>query len=284
MMDILKNVSQEFNHVLINLRDKRSDDMFLMSSPWPVFILCLTYYLFVRVLGPILMKNRPAYDIKKIMLVYNISQTLLSLHIWFVAASFYFTGKYSLVCEPVDYSESKDGFAALHMSWLFFFSKIIDFLDSIFFVLRKKWTHLSTLHVVHHSIMPMVTWFAVKFVGGGNTAFAGMLNSGVHVVMYFYYFLAACGPEIQKYLWWKRYITSMQLLQFVLICIHSVIPLVSTTCGYSKTYSCVLNGVGILFFVLFSNFYRQEYMKKKKNSNENKNGTTENGRTMKKED
>ena len=60
-----------------------------------------------RVLGPMFMKNRPAYDIKKIMMVYNISQTLLSLHIWFVAASFYFTGKYSLICQPVDYSESK---------------------------------------------------------------------------------------------------------------------------------------------------------------------------------
>jgi len=267
-MEVLTSVRQEFDHVLINLRDKRSDDMFLMSSPWPVFLLCLTYYLTVRVLGPIFMKNRPAYDIKKIMLVCNISQILLSLHIWFVAASFYLTGKYSLVCQPVDYSESKDGYAALHIAWLFFFSKFIAFLDSIFFVLRKKWTHLSTLHVVHHSIMPMVTWFGVKFVGGGNSVFAGMLNSGGHVAMYFYYLLAACGPEIQKYLWWKRY---MQLLQFVLICIHSVIPLVSTTCGYSKTYSCVMNVVAILFFVLFSNFYRKEYMKKKKNSLENDN-------------
>jgi len=282
-METLQSVRQEFNHVLVNLRDKRSDDMMLMSSPWPTFFLCCLYYLTVRVLGPMFMKNRTAYDIKKIMMVYNITQTLLSLHIWTVAASFYLTGKYSLICQPVDYSDSKDGLAALDMSWLFFFSKIIDFLDSIFFVLRKKWSHLSTLHVVHHSIMPMVTWFSVKFVGGGNSAFAGMLNSGVHVVMYFYYFLASCGPEVQKYLWWKRYITSMQLIQFVLICIHSVIPLVDSSCGYSKAYSCVLNGVGILFFVLFSNFYQQEYLKKKKNDKVTESKTQENGPMLKKE-
>lgn len=27
-----------------------------------------------------------------------------------------------------------------------------------------------------------------------------------------YYGLAALGPEVQKYLWWKKYITKMQLV------------------------------------------------------------------------
>lgn len=40
----------------------------------------------------------------------------------------------------------------------------------------------------------------------------GALNTFVHVIMYMYYFLAALGPRIQKYLWWKKYITVMQLV------------------------------------------------------------------------
>lgn len=42
--------------------------------------------------------------------------------------------------------------------------------------------------------------------------FSAMLNSGVHVLMYTYYMLAAIGPQMRKYLWWKKYMTSIQLV------------------------------------------------------------------------
>ena len=51
----------------------------------------------------------------------------------------------------------------------------------------------------------------------------GFLNSAVHVVMYSYYALAALGPRVQKHLWWKRYITMIQLVQFVILCAYECI-------------------------------------------------------------
>ena len=39
-----------------------------------------------------------------------------------------------------------------------------------------------------------------------------MLNSGIHVIMYTYYFLSAFGPAVRKYLWWKKYLTMLQLV------------------------------------------------------------------------
>ena len=42
--------------------------------------------------------------------------------------------------------------------------------------------------------------------------FIAILNSFIHVIMYAYYGLSACGPRIQKYLWWKRYITQAQIV------------------------------------------------------------------------
>lgn len=44
-----------------------------------------------------------------------------------------------------------------------------------------------------------------------------MINCFVHIWMYMYYGLAALGPEVQRYLWWKKYITKMQLVIFYTI-------------------------------------------------------------------
>lgn len=48
---------------------------------------------------------------------------------------------------------------------------------------------------------------------GGNATFPNILNNFVHVLMYFYYMLAAMGPQYQKYLWWKRYMTELQMVR-----------------------------------------------------------------------
>lgn len=43
--------------------------------------------------------------------------------------------------------------------------------------------------------------------------FHALLNCVVHVVMYTYYGLTAMGPNYQKYLWWKKYLTTIQLVR-----------------------------------------------------------------------
>lgn len=39
-------------------------------------------------------------------------------------------------------------------------------ISQIFFVMRKKNSQVSTLHVIHHGCMPMSVWFGVKFTPG----------------------------------------------------------------------------------------------------------------------
>jgi len=260
---LLQGFTHSYHYVFTELRDPRVDNWLFMSSPWPVLALCGLYYYIIRVAGPAFMKDRPPYDIRKIMIAYNFFQTFFSLWIFMKATRFWLTGKYNWLCQPVDYSDSEDGWAAADMTWWYFFSKFIDYLDSFFFVLRKKWGHLSTLHVVHHGIMPFTAWWGIKFVGGGHTTFCGFLNMGVHVVMYFYYLMAAMGPTVQRYLWWKRYLTTMQLVQFVTFFLHASLPLF-IPCDFPKIFSYVILFHGAMFFILFANFYRQAYTKKKK--------------------
>jgi len=264
-------------HPFWDLRDTRLDGWFLMSSPWPVLAICILYWFIVRIVGPRFMRDRPPYDVQKIMIVYNFCQTFFSLWIFSGTCYFFLTGRYNWICQPVDYSENYDGYYAANITWWYFFSKFTDFFDTVFFVLRKKFNQCSTLHVVHHGIMPFTTWWVTRFVGGGHSIFAGFLNMGIHVIMYFYYLMSAMGPEVQKYLWWKKYLTSMQLVQFVLVFIHAMVP-IFYDCNFPKVFSYVILSHGAMFFVLFTNFYIQAYMKKgSKVSKVSTNGVQANG-------
>lgn len=65
------------------------------------------------------------------------------------------------------------------------------------------------------TLMILVMFFFCFFY---PTAFFGAhINAFIHVVMYMYYGLAACGPKFHKYLWWKRYLTIMQLVSNIFL-------------------------------------------------------------------
>ena len=89
-----------------------------------------------------------------------------------------FIGDYSWHCQPVDYSNNKDALRVLSVGWWYFFSKFIDLLDTIFFIMRKKYNQVSALHVIHHSTLPWLSWWGPRFVGGGHAGFGPFLNSG----------------------------------------------------------------------------------------------------------
>ncbi len=101
---------------------------------------------------------------------------------------------------------------------LFYLSKFIELLDTIFFIMKKNFRQVSVLHVLHHGIMPISWWFGVRFVPGGFGTLHSCINSFIHFLMYLYYGLAALGPDYQKYLFWKKYMTWMQM-----VCILSLI-------------------------------------------------------------
>lgn len=86
-----------------------------------------------------------------------------------------------------------------------------------------------------------------------------MVNCVVHVVMYFYYALAALGPKVQKFLWWKKYLTILQLIQFtagVVLGINAIV----TGCQFTRWMQYVFVGYAFSFIILFGRFYKQAYI------------------------
>merc|ERR1712130_756964 len=249
-----------YDHLMVNLRDPRSDSWPLMSSIWPTTFICIAYVYIVKVAGPNFMKNREPYNIKGIMIAYNLFQTLFSAWMCYVSWTYFgfYPGsrKYSWHCEPVDYSDNPDSLRILSLAWWYFFSKFVDLLDTLFFVARKKYSHVSALHVIHHSTLPWLSWWGPKFVGGGQAAFGPFLNSGIHTLMYFYYLCAALGPWMQPYLWWKKYLTTLQLVQFVMVFFHAMQP-IFFQCDFPLAASLMFCGTGLQYFILFSAFYKK---------------------------
>lgn len=147
--------------------------------------------------------------------------------------------------------------------WWYYFSKFTEFFDTLFFVLRKRNDQVSTLHVIHHGIMPVSVWWGVKFTPGGHSTFFGLINTFVHIIMYTYYMLAAMGPKVQKYLWWKKYLTVFQMMQFVAVMLHAFQLLFKNDCNFPIAFAYFIGAHAVMFYFLFSNFYKQTYKQRK---------------------
>ena len=92
----------EFYNELWNIRDRRVDDWFLMSSIWPTITLSVCYLYFSIALGPWLMKNREPFQIKTLIQLYNVFVTLLSAYMFYeICMSGWFT-HYNWVCQEVE--------------------------------------------------------------------------------------------------------------------------------------------------------------------------------------
>jgi len=246
--------------------DKEVDSWFLMSSPWPVFSIIVVYLVFIYKVGPDMMKYRQPYKLKHIMLCYNLFQTVFNLYI----LSLLFTTPGALnylwnnSCHPLE--KSKNIFLINEFdksTWKVLVSKIFDLLDTIFFVLRKKDNQVTFLHVYHHSNMVITCWAFLKFIKGEQLVLPGSINLFIHTVMYLYYFLASLGPQMKPYLWWKKYLTTMQMIQFLIILIW-FLGLFYFNCNIPKISIYYMFANVTLFLYLFSLFYTKTYIKKPK--------------------
>lgn len=251
----------------------------LGGGPWKVMALVAIYLLFTKVFGPKLMASRKPFQLRKAMITHNAILAignglgfLLGLYVTRMGTS-------TFACEPARSTSAEittlKEQAYLYGGWLYFFSKFIDFIDTVFFVLRKKDNHISGLHVFHHSFMPIASYIGLKFIPGGNIVLIALVNVMIHSIMYTYYALSAAGPEYQKYLWWKQYLTLAQVLQFILFMGHSLYGFLTPGCSYHPFFHVLELFYAIIFFSMFFTFYRHSYHKTSKSkTNELNNNAT----------
>uniref|UniRef100_A0A1B0D2R8 Elongation of very long chain fatty acids protein n=1 Tax=Phlebotomus papatasi TaxID=29031 RepID=A0A1B0D2R8_PHLPP len=112
------------------------------------------------------MENRKPFQLRSVLIVYNAIQVIFSTWLFYEACVAGWLTGYSYRCQPVDYSRTPLAMRMANGCWWYYFSKFTEFFDTFFFVMRKRYDQVSTLHVIHHGIMPVSVWWGVKFTPG----------------------------------------------------------------------------------------------------------------------
>ena len=121
-----------------------------------------------------------------LMLFYNVAQVVLCGYMMAEALRVAVSNYARPVCNAHDNtsaSKLKD------VLWLFYVSKVLDFADTFFIVVRGKWEQLSLLHVYHHFSIFLVYWVVTSVGYDGDVYFTIVANGAIHAIMYTYYLL-----------------------------------------------------------------------------------------------
>ncbi|KAG0438452.1 hypothetical protein HPB47_017008 [Ixodes persulcatus] len=119
-LELIMNLIEKYNYVA-SLRDKRTVDWGWTEDPRFMISLAFGYLFAVRLGGPRWMENRKPYKLKSAIMAYSLFQ-------------------------GVSYSKDNNTITILRLVWWSLFVRITDFLDTFFFVVTKKFSHITALH------------------------------------------------------------------------------------------------------------------------------------------
>ncbi|XP_075983193.1 very long chain fatty acid elongase 5-like [Anticarsia gemmatalis] len=262
MSVIIGGAVRLYTYLNDEIHDRRTEDWFLMRTPWPGLAILGVYLMAVLRWLPDYMKNRPAYDLRTVITVYNAAQILGCMFIFYKSLTLGWLSHYSLVCQPID-----EGPYGVEFAWYvcygYFTMKLVDLLDTIFFILRKKYNQVTFLHVYHHAGMVALAWGYVKWAPGGHCTLLMTINCLVHAVMYSYYQLTVWDNTIRQSIWWKKYITLMQMVQFTIMVVHFSLLLTTEDCPYPRPPAFILIPQHLFMLIMFMDFYYRSYIKTK---------------------
>ncbi|KAL6257554.1 hypothetical protein P5V15_011128 [Pogonomyrmex californicus] len=259
MTAIIKQLIAWYKFINEDLADPRTKDYFMISSPWPGLTLIGLYLYFIYSFGPRFMKKRQPFKLNRILQIYNIIQILLNGLLFYIAFADGLKD-FNYICEPSDFSYTLKAIKITKLVWFYFLIKMLDLMDTIFFVLRKKQKQVTFLHLYHHVGILIGAWGATKYLPSGHIIFLGILNTVVHVIMYMYYLLSSMKINTNA---WKKYITQLQLIQFFIITLHDLQLFWLKDCDFPLWPMYIMVPQNLFMMILFGDFYYKTYIKKK---------------------
>lgn len=211
------------------------------------------------------MRTRKAFDLTTLLRFYNIYQVLFCLYIVLRIPSYDFELKYSWVCDT-DSRGSYDEMSDIQKRWLEATTAVLglrmsEYFETLFYVLRKKQSQVTFLHVFHHIAVTFLLWVYGKYGLEKNGGFVIAVNSAVHVVMYAYFIFSSYEATRKTAEKFKQHMTMFQIIQLLVLLGHSIRMIAA--CNAPIYYLLLAPAVAALV-ALFINFYVRTYVLKKK--------------------
>ncbi|XP_046812936.1 elongation of very long chain fatty acids protein 7-like [Vespa crabro] len=255
------NLSNIYENIVKNADPRMK--LWPLVDPPSTIITIIGLYMISIFIGSKYMNNRPAYSLKRFIQFYNIFQILANSIIIYMLLDGVWYENIFIYCVPITYSTDPASMKIALAIWYTMILKMIDLIETMIFVLRKKNNQISFLHLYHHVTTAFLSWLCVRFYAVGIVTFIVILNCSVHVIMYGYYFLSSLGPEIQKLILpYKPILTIIQMVQFVILLIH-LLRTFLPDCKAPKLASFILFINLIINLLLFLNFYMKTYKNSK---------------------
>jgi GNS1/SUR4 family len=213
------------------------------------------------------MESREAFKLNNVTRIYNLFQILACFYFVVSISSLEFAFNFIWKCNSIPVTEEdklpKDRIRYLHLYWWFLLLRASECFETVVFVLRKKQTQVSVLHVYHHIAVVALLWMFLKYSGGMGEAIFAIFNSSVHVLMYSYYFFSSFETFKKATSKVKPLITAVQIFQLIVLFVYCT--LLIFRCQVSKVYHLQAANLAMLVF-LFLKFFIKSFLQKRKKS------------------
>ena len=232
------------------------------------FAVCLFLYTVMK-------QRENPFQIYNLLRVYNILCVFLASYVVYGIVQHKLLAPGTFACNAMDVA-SGQGKKLAFVMWVYYAQKYFEFFDTFFFLLKQSWRQVSFLHLYHHSSITFVTAAFITHDINGDSYLAALMNSFIHVCMYGHYFISSFGVKKtvngkettlvfgRMPMWWRPYLTKMQLLQFTICWVQPVYAFYKgASCGYGDWLKVLMIIYQTTMFVLFMQFYTKAYKKKR---------------------